>query len=95
MTDQELLMLAAKALISRTSQPVPVSWNPQDDDGDALRLAAELQISVLFQVHGVEARNHRTKCIATEGLSYENDDIAAAARRAIVRAAAGKCDSSS
>ena len=89
MSDSELLDLASKSAgHARRS----VHWDPLDDDGDALRLAAALQITVMFQVSGVEARAYRGGCyIARESVrgGYEDADAtAAAARRAIVRAAA-------
>jgi hypothetical protein len=66
-------------------------WNPLTDDGDALRLAVKLDISVRQQFAVVEADypwtdeefNERTTlCEAVL------DDYCAATRRAIVRAAA-------
>ncbi len=67
----------------------PNEWNPLEDDGDALELAVKLQISVMFQSSGVEARSyHGEFFIAREAVSYETGDVATATRAAIVRAAA-------
>lgn len=67
-----------------------MKWNPLTDDGDALRLASRLQISVMYQVSGVEARAYRGEFyIAHEMTSYEDRDATLrATRRAITRAAA-------
>jgi len=91
MTDRELLEMAAKAigLTLRynylggrdANQP----WDPLDDDGDALRLAVKLDISLLgdfpqnIVVVAFDARRIIEK--------YDGDKYAAT-RRAIVRAAA-------
>ena len=75
MTDKELIELAAKA----AGYPPDDSawddeiWNPFEDDGDALRLAVKIK--------WVPSR------VEVVGLSM-NEDPYAAARRAIVRAAA-------
>jgi hypothetical protein len=60
-------------------------WNPLTDDGDALRLAVKLEMCVSLEGHG------RAVAITVAGLEVEEtnrDDPYAAARRAIVRAAA-------
>ena len=83
-SDVELLKRAASAAGMRYS----ANWDPLEDDGDALRLAAKLQISVMFQASGVEARAYRGQFhIAKVPVSYESGDVEAAARRAIVLAA--------
>lgn len=62
-------------------------WNPLTDDGDALRMAVKLHVSVLSNettswiAHGMGQVN-----IAEE--SHDGTDPYAATRRAIVRAAA-------
>ena len=100
MTDRELLEAAAKAAgisvwtdidgnhysangIGAAEQ----QWNPITDDGDALRLAVGLGISVLYSdfTGEAEARWNRGAYRLTE---YGPDDPLAATRRAIVRAAA-------
>lgn len=82
MTDRELLELAAKA----AGRPV-WAWNPLDDDGDALRLAVKLWLTI--QVDDEDRRTYVVgstgRCIGTEP---HGDDLYAATRRAIVRAAA-------
>lgn len=65
------------------------TWNPLTDDGDALRLAVTLEISVEFY----RSTSDGTKfVIATKPRSRQveacNSDPYAAARRAITRAAA-------
>lgn len=99
MTDKELLELAAKAAgmtekwtkdgIYVREQFCEVPWNPLKDDGDALRLAAKLNIDLTFypcpQIAEpwVEA--------ATENNASDEllqSDPYAATRRAITRAAA-------
>ena len=107
MTDQELLELAAKAAgidggwspsyeaIHVNTAPMRnfVLWNPFTDDGDALRLAVKLKLSVK---HGVDLFDESN---AMSAYAYYGDvgecnfephesDPYAATRRAIVRAAA-------
>lgn len=63
-------------------------WNPLTDDGDALRLAVKLDISVFFRPNFVHAEIATS---AHEGLVLQElptPDKNAATRRAIVRAAA-------
>ena len=100
MTDRELLEAAAKAanihIVWPSCGPSMACrkldglelWNPLEDDGDALRLAAVLQISTMYQVSGIEARG-RGAMIVYQDAVYEDDAATqAATRRAIVRAAA-------
>ena len=113
MTDRELLELAAKAAglemmwgrdWHNTGAPLigalanPADWNPLTDDGDALRLAVKLRLSIdhnhtADQQHWVAAdRNGCEGCYAP--VSCVEDDFedesqrSSATRRAIVRAAA-------
>lgn len=103
MTDRELLEMAAKAAgieldftIRGDFPPYFVnergghsSWNPLTDDGDALRLAIDLELNV-FHTSGrayampsdYESDNEQTVSYSDSGGKY------AATRRAIVRAAA-------
>lgn len=63
-------------------------WNPIDDDGDAMRLAVSLSISIQPDE---ETYVFAGKDIHKTGLGYSeyhNGDKLAATRRAIVRAAA-------
>ena len=100
MTDRELLELAAKAagIGLAIDGSVVVSdesglrhWNPLADEGDALRLAVKLGMEIYVDTH----------CNCVEAYSVTHDpymkhraianidgDPYAAARRAIVRAAA-------
>jgi len=65
-------------------------WNPLTDDGDALRLAVKLGISInLYHCSSPTVQ----LIVAQRGLDYSADesvghDVFAATRRAIVRAAA-------
>jgi hypothetical protein len=98
MSDRELLELAAKAAgdftipkYYRVADDLPVvfmlndkPWNPLKDDGDALRLAVKLRMSlVMFSIY-----------VRVDTVDYEDiyeeygDDPYTATRRAIVRAAA-------
>ena len=95
MTDRELLELAAKAAgislaptgcIWDDASAEMVPWNPQDNDGDALRLAVKLELLQLDLRHSF----HTVRVYgAAEGRIDEGaNDPPAATRRAIVRAAA-------
>lgn len=90
MTDRELLELAAKAIsLPECGWMGPAfmyvkdnrftDWNPLTDDGDALRLAVKLQLTPHIDVN-------MTDCEGCTEVSL--NDPYAAARRAIVRAAA-------
>ena len=102
MTDRKLLELAAKAAGAEFEvsdeegvylhQPiggVAGSWNPLNDDGDALRLAVKLEISLAMNqpVGGVEAWYGKNGFFTREKFN-DKYDAAIATRRAIVRAAA-------
>jgi hypothetical protein len=100
MTDRELLEDAAKAAGIEIkhwigNDPYSPEWNPLTDDGDALRLAIKCGISVLrfpacigtgWPQNGLPAR------LIGFDPPYEDissgQDVLAATRRAIVRAAA-------
>ena len=91
--DKELLMLAAKAVVTDARRlpdawPVRVDddlWNPLIDDGDALRLAVWLRIHVATTPSYIEARYF-------DGGAWQRfrETVISmpATRRAIVRAAA-------
>jgi hypothetical protein len=99
MTDRELLELAAKAVgLSLEQGPGSPPekcfgacwdgytwdyWNPLDDDGDALRLAAKLFLHV-WVLHGFTEVQGDYKPLT----ETHDGDPYAATRRAIVRAAA-------
>lgn len=98
MTDRELLENAAKAAGIAHVTPMMVEWgqwNPLTDDGDALRLAVTLGISVL-QFPACIGTKWPQQGLPTRLIGYDppNEDISsgqdplAATRRAIVRAAA-------
>jgi hypothetical protein len=63
------------------------SWNPLEDDGDALRLAVQMHFAIEVGVMStsVDGLLDRDKGIAIE---LHGEDPRAATRRAIVRAAA-------
>lgn len=107
MTDRELLELAAKAAgVGRIEYAGGdfyrqiifgkyQTWNPIDDDGDALRLAVSLGLNVdvhrqdPFQSAFVEVRGYALRRMLADGPAADNgESLAAATRRAIVRAAA-------
>ena len=97
MTDRELLELAAKAAGTELGswceelnafwkeELGTFIWNPLEDDGDALRLAVKLSLTVYHWPDEI--------CVCNEKGTVNEDvarvgDIYAATRRAIVRAAA-------
>lgn len=67
-----------------------VGWNPLDDDGDALRLAAKLGLDVEWRSDGRVAAYRHTNAngYCFTALVSCQEDRAASVRRAIVRAAA-------
>ena len=71
---------------------IVVRWNPLTDDGDALRLAVKLELSVDTNWYNCDACWFTEKTIVSSFDSVEeephNDDPYAATRRAITRAAA-------
>jgi len=98
MNDRDLLEAAAKAagvvgtwdeleralyLNGERSPDNSAYWRPHQNDGDALRLAVALRISLDMLTHIVDATTGTVMC-------HEpwEDDHCAATRRAIVRAAA-------
>jgi hypothetical protein len=98
MTDKKLLELAAKAagitwIRDYKDGPMKVmmtftrEWNPLTDDGDALRLAVRLKLTISIRDDDVRvyecAENFRRK-----RREFNENDPYAATRRAIVRAAA-------
>jgi hypothetical protein len=99
MTDKELLELAAKAIGLKlrynylggrdANQP----WDPLEDDGDALRLAVKLSISISDDYLYPNGEHViRVGCSFGDTLYGDSevcgDDRYAATRRAITRAAA-------
>lgn len=102
MDDRELLELAAKAAgiavkwkeDGRSFQVVrglPFTWNPLTDDGDALRLAFALGMSVdagacMIDYAVPDADDEELETLET--LEFEGGGDIANLRRAIVRAAA-------
>ena len=103
MTDRELLELAAKAYGAAQYPETGEweyfferdpdddgefkEWNPLADDGDALRLAVQLHLSVCVEFDQTWIASHG---YPTTPVCFENHgtDPDAASRRAIVRAAA-------
>lgn len=109
MTDRDLLELAAKAAgieiywsswydcyyVTNDVAPsglimTDYSWRPLTDDGDAFRLAVKLGIGLAFlnRLLVITSTDHRHEDARDHG-----DNLAAATRRAIVKAAARLADS--
>lgn len=101
-SDRELLEFAARAAgfylewDGHPDQWQPIhyegktyhSWNPLTDDGDALRLAVTLKLEIyFFDGFGEVVAEHNTSSFEPGREQYA-DDMNAATRRAIVRAAA-------
>ena len=94
--DMELTKLAAKAAgiegVNFDRARRDWSWNPLDDDGDALRLAVKLKMCIDTDWnHGANAGNAQVSFDDPEyGYQEGNgrNDRNAATRRAILRAAA-------
>ena len=104
-TDRELLELAAKAAgiegeIKKTFGGWPCvmrknghAWQPMHDDGDALRLAVDLDLAIVpypiynKQKHSVLVKKNLAEP-RFEKMELHGDDPRAATRRAIVSAAA-------
>lgn len=90
-TDQDLLELAAKAAgYERNSAgPIgPCEWNPLENDGDALRLAVRLGITVSFWNHLESVAAYTPDDGSPAAQESYSQGKAAATRRAIVRTAA-------
>jgi hypothetical protein len=100
--DRELLELAAKACgLEDAKMRIEFNqWNPIEDDGDALRLAVELEMQVSIGFRRINVAVYLDRGVDDE-LSFnsggalpvnirevKSDDPLAATRRAIVRAAA-------
>ena len=107
MTDKELLELAAKAAeLPECGWMGPVfmyvkdntftDWNPLTDDGDALRLAVLLDMSVDVAFYESSSYAYAGDSPRVWAVELWRDDKRAATRRAIVRAAAeigkAKCE---
>ena len=75
--DEECEILEAAFVKHHQKQELASKWNPLTDDGDALRLAVKLNLAYGKVFARSVADNHE-----------DGDDIYAATRRAIVRAAA-------
>ena len=103
MNELEMLMLAAKAAGLKVIIPATPprglwiegledEWNPLTDDGDALRLAVDLGITIYTNIRTayVLYGNHPINTDEREITATEEpgEDPHAATRRAIVRAAA-------
>lgn len=99
MTDRELLELAAKAggiqLTGRTYCELYETadqekrwWNPLQDDGDALRLAADLKFSVIFYQHDVTVESYDRAILIPARYKDHGGDRRKSARQAITCCAA-------
>ncbi|WP_336972488.1 hypothetical protein [Alcaligenes sp. PF14] len=102
MTEQEMLMFAAKAVgielrfskeWHNPGQPTygplaqPIRWNPLADDGEALRLAVKLRLTIKVADHEIEVFDEWGTCIVTMGM-LSSEDYVASTRFAIVKAVA-------
>ena len=107
-TDRELLELAAQAAGMNTREfatdsitrwhwrddGTHTAWNPLTDDGDALRLAVDLDLAIVpypiynKQKHSVLVQKKNLDEPRFEKMELHGDDPRAATRRAITRAAA-------
>lgn len=103
MSDKELLELAAKAAgivalrwgidkperqMSGEGQFIGATWNPLADDGDALRLAADLRLKVLPGRHKGDGCTVESQRQGIAGCTTFCDDKREQMRRAIVHVAA-------
>lgn len=95
MTDRELLELAAKAAGQERSiagdlwsNALGKLWDPLTDDGDALRLAVKLGMSMILKSHGFKGPTTWIRSFSSEKTEYHGSDPCAATRRCIVKAAA-------
>jgi hypothetical protein len=99
MTDKELLELAAKAAelpecgwmgpaFMYVKDNTFTDWNPLTDDGDALRLAVELEIAINPFAGKTVVAHTESGRLGHEKWDCWDDDPYAATRRAITRAAA-------
>ncbi|HBQ91068.1 MAG TPA: hypothetical protein DD803_16650 [Alcaligenes faecalis] len=102
MIEQEMLTFAAKAVgielrFSKewhdSGSPVygpltqPIRWNPLADDGEALRLAVKLRLTIKVADHEIEVFDEWGTCLVSIGM-LSSEDYVASTRFAIVRAAA-------
>lgn len=103
MTDRELLELAAKAAGKTIDQKTfgeyqdahrgmvvadGEHWNPLDDDGDALRLAAKLSLHIEWRLDGRVAVSPQDQVAEIYIMESSREDRIGSLRLAIVRAAA-------
>jgi len=93
-TDRELLELAAKAIGLTLkynylgSRDARQPWNPLEDDGDALRLAVKLRMSIEISEYEESTYAYAGDVPRVYAMEMWRLDREAATRRAIVRAAA-------
>ena len=93
MTDRELLELAGKAagynvFHGHAAQMIEGGWNPLNDDGDALRLAVKLRLHIEWRADGRVAVSQGDEFSGIYEMESSREDVLAATRRAITRAAA-------
>ncbi len=96
MSDRELLEWAAKAAGYQYARHggyivvdgIPGNWNPLKDDGDALRLAVKLNLSMDLFEDGICVGYTPGSNDCDQVMEVCESDPYAATRRAIVRAAA-------
>lgn len=92
MNDRELLEFAAIAARSVSCDGIEIGkWNPLEDDGDALRLAVQLNLDIMTCGNGpvqLEIQVGGPVRTIFQNIAYPYNCPFAATRRAIVRAAA-------
>ena len=96
MTDKELLELAAKAVgidlsdatFDAWGDVIQSEWNPLIDDGEALRLAVNLELTLDAPFDRTIAMVWTNDITNFTGSAKKEGNIYAATRRAIVKAAA-------
>lgn len=75
-------------LVERTLDGNGLRWNPLTEDGDAMRLAANLRLQILPGKHKGDGCTVETQRAGIAGCTAFYDDKAQQMRQAIVRAAA-------
>ena len=63
-------------------------WNPQDDDGDSMRLAINLGISIEFVKDGVRCRALNVEWMGEVGMFCDMEHLRSATRSSVLRVAA-------
>ena len=67
---------------------ISTGWNPADDDGESRQLEVALFLTVAVRRHEIEVFDEHGYCLCSIPVDTENDDLAAATRLAVLKAAA-------